>query len=277
MATDNTPQPRILTPDDARREAHGLDFPLAPQLDLKPGEVSRDMSKLPWGHLIGIPKSGLLAVLPVDDSASPETVADFLWLLVTVRQGGKLVELTVDSKGRPERALFSRWLLWGSLNESPTRALVVGSLSVAPARRADELDAASRGVTTELLRLVSPPAMAARASEGLRQRQHQWRMRGEQTPVLDRVIERLDGIRTVAAATPEDQIRRIATRYVELCRDGVTRPLTYIADEYGLTREQARDRVRRARSLEYLQPGESGRASGEPGPRLLTNDQRKER
>jgi hypothetical protein len=76
-------------------------------------------------------------------------------------------------------------------------------------------------------------------------------------------------MRTVAAATPEDQILRMAVRYCELIAKGLTRPLPQLAEEFGLTREQARDRVRRARELGYLRPGRRGRAEGIPGPKLL--------
>ena len=61
----------------------------------------------------------------------------------------------------------------------------------------------------------------------------------------------------------------IASRYVTLVSLGSRRPLPRLAEEFGLTREQARDRIHRARELGHLMPTKPGRVNAEPGPKLL--------
>jgi hypothetical protein len=48
----------------------------------------------------------------------------------------------------------------------------------------------------------------------------------------------------------------------------VDRNSEQIAREFGITRAQARDRVHRARTQGYLEPGTQGRAGATIGPRL---------
>jgi hypothetical protein len=265
----NGPPRRILSVEDARNEAKGVDLPFAPTEPMLEGAVSTGVQPYLPGHAYGIPTSDVAAVIPVDDPRHPETLADFVWLLVTVRQSGRLVERTATrQQGRPERKLLSRWLLWGALNVTPDRALVVGSLAVAPARPHDEPGAANRGVTTELLRLVSPAVIAARATERLRQYGNVHDAE-KLHPGLAYALQRLDKVRIVAATTPDEQIKYIARAYVQLSHNGNRKPVSTIAKAFGLTRAQARDRVRRARVLGYLEASTAGKVNALPGPRLL--------
>jgi hypothetical protein len=114
-------------------------------------------------------------------------------------------------------------------------------------------------VTTELLRLVSPAAIASEALRLLRREEHQslWgqQLGGQSIPPdLQHAYERLLRLSTVATGTSESELQRIAERYCVLCARGLPRPLPQLAAEFGVTRDQARDRVRRARELHYIAP-----------------------
>ncbi len=66
----------------------------------------------------------------------------------------------------------------------------------------------------------------------------------------------------------DEQLIAVAQRYIALGLYGVRYPLPVIAEEFGISREQARDRVRKARERHYLAPGEKGRATTTIGPAL---------
>jgi hypothetical protein len=257
---------RVLTAADAREAAWIM--PPGDLPDPGPGE-SRDLSAfLQPGRRYGVGPTKLHAFLVIDRS-EPDVVADFVQEKVTIRSGRNLVEFSDQRKGR-----LTRWVLWGPLVESPDHVLVVGSLSIAPALPETDRDVKARGVTTELLRLVSPAAIVSEALRLLRRGEHLSRsgeqLRGQAIPVeLQRAYKRLRKLSTVASGTSEDELRSIAERYCVLCARGLTRPLPQLAAEFGLTRDQARDRVRRARELHYLEPGRRGLAVGIPGPMLL--------
>jgi hypothetical protein len=253
---------RIRTAGEARKAAWILP---PPDRLPEPGRVHHDLA-LERGRRYGVSQTTIRAFL-VDDSNDPHVVADFVVELVAARTGGKLVEWTRTTKGR-----LSRWVLWGTLVETPSGVLVMGSLNIEPAVPETDQDASGRGVTAELLRLVSPAFIVAEAVAYLRRSEHVERTHRTEpmTQKRERAYNRLHELRTVAAATPEEQIRSIAQRYCELVARGLTRPLPRLAAEFGLTREQARDRVRRARELDYLKPASRrGRAEGIPGPKLL--------
>ena len=76
------------------------------------------------------------------------------------------------------------------------------------------------------------------------------------------------GRKTVELRT-EQEIAAIARQYIALVSGGLRRPLPQIAADFGLTREQARDRVHRARVLGYLEKSTPGKVSAQPGPKLL--------
>jgi hypothetical protein len=85
--------------------------------------------------------------------------------------------------------------------------------------------------------------------------------------------KRLRRTRVPNARPSEREIKFIARRYIHLVNhDNIRHPLPKMAEELGLSREQVRDRIHRARSLGYLQPAKPGRVSAEPGPRLLEGE-----
>lgn len=130
-------------------------------------------------------------------------------------------------------------------------------------------------VTGALLRLISIEDLVTRGLERLRTNEH-WREMGQKlgdlAPAREHEKQRLVKLRKTTAPSrrpTEDEIAAIAARYVMLVTRGVRHPLPQLAREFGLTRDQARDRVHRARVLGYLLPAAPGRVSAEPGPKLL--------
>ncbi len=131
-------------------------------------------------------------------------------------------------------------------------------------------------VTAGLLRLFRPEWIVTEAVAQLRQ-EARWRSDAERAgragPMSDRQVRayrQLRSGRPASARPTEREIELIARRYVQLvAEEGERRPLPRMAEELGLSREQVRDRVHRARVLKYLQPTRQGRVSAEPGPRLL--------
>jgi hypothetical protein len=151
---------------------------------------------------------------------------------------------------------------------------VIGSLAIAPRHRDDSPRSdISLGVTTEVLRAISPARILADAIAHL-ETSARWleiieQFGGPSMPGTQRqAIERIKSARIRQSRATEDQIEAIALRYLTLYRAGIKRPLPQIASELGITRDQARDRVHRARKLGFLTSGTQGRASASPGPRL---------
>ena len=66
----------------------------------------------------------------------------------------------------------------------------------------------------------------------------------------------------------DEQLIAVAQRYLTLCQFGVRHPLPQIAKELGISRQQARDRVRKAREKHFLAAGDKGRATATIGPAL---------
>lgn len=205
----------------------------------------------------------------VDDPAEPEVVAEFAVPLLAIRNNdGRLADWEPAAKGR-----LSRWVLWGTLIATQDGVLALGSLRIDSGTNRDR-DVQSRGVTAELLRLVRPAEIATEALSELRRVERAERRRlkrdGATMPAeRERAFDRLRDLRLAAAATPEAQLRAIAEDYCYLTAQGQTRPLLELKERFGLTRDQTRDRIRRARELGYLEPGRPGRAEGIPGPRLV--------
>lgn len=247
------------------RAVHNIQRP-APPIPAAGIDFGRDV--LPPGEY-GVPISRLLAYLVVDATA-PELVAEFSCRLVVMRQGRKLVERTTSSRSQAGR--LSQWVIWGQLVEAAEVTMIVGSLTVdpyLPGYSGDE-SPAGRGVSAELLRLVSPASIAAEASAHILKGAHEHSSRGTKIPPrYQTALERLKRLRPPNAPTPDSQIEQIAIRYLQLFDAGVKQPLPVIAAQFGITREQARDRVSRAREMKYLQPGKPGRAGATPGERLI--------
>jgi hypothetical protein len=223
----------------------------------------------------GVPAATVCA-FPVADPDQPELVAEFAALVVLARQGGRLVERRAGQRLRYAQKSTALWVVYGALVQATDGALVISALAIGPAfagQLTDRGDDVAVGVTAELLRLLSPTTLLGAAVEYLH-RSRYWLQVAERlgAPVMPerqrRAFRRLERARLRRSALSEQQIAEIAKRYLALYRSGMRRPLPQLANEFGISREQARDRVRRAREFGYLTAGTPGRAGAEPGPRL---------
>ncbi|MFN8223398.1 MAG: hypothetical protein U0R50_09170 [Gaiellales bacterium] len=130
-------------------------------------------------------------------------------------------------------------------------------------------------VTGSLIRFVSAERLVSDAIEQLRAGDH-WlkvaerlnRLSEPMTAVQRRAYRRLHEVKPPGAKLTDEEVELVARRYVQLVSRGVLKPLPILAAELGITRDQARDRVRRAREAGYLAAARPGRPSAELGPRL---------
>jgi hypothetical protein len=171
----------------------------------------------------------------------------------------------------------SLWVVYGSVITNAAGTHVIESLSIGPAfpgqlsRAADDV---AHGITAALLRLISPARLLSETIEKLRRDHHalsQLEQRSGQPimPASQReAFAKIEAGNAAQTAPSDDQIRRIAERYLTLVQHGNTHPLQQLADEFGTTRNQMRDRVHKARTNGYLSKGTAGRAGATPGPRL---------
>jgi hypothetical protein len=227
-----------------------------------------------------LPSSGLpsreLRAIAVDDREQPDTVAEWAMRIVLVRRpDGRLAERKREHPGK--RAAVNLWFIaWGSIIRARDGGLVLGSLAIAPrlSDSAGGTDVAA-GITAELLRVLSPARIVSEAVAYIGRADRVLRLieaaGGRPMPEAQRRAHaRIRESRVRPARVPDDDIAMLAARYVALYRRGIRRPLAQLADEFGITVTQARDRIHRARhELGYLTPGTQGRAGAQPTPRLL--------
>jgi len=221
----------------------------------------------------GTPASAVRAIV-VSDAKAPEIEAEFAFRLVLIRQGRRLRERhRADPRFRRRSRVNLWWIGWGHLERAADGAVVIGSLAIAPRHRDDSPRSdVALGVTAEVLRTVSPARILAEAvahieisARGLEAIESRG---GPAMPDAQRtVLERVKSARP-RRRVPDEEIEAIANRYLALYRSGVKRPLPEIANEFGITREKARDRVHRARKMGFLTGGTQGRAGASPGPNL---------
>ena len=228
------------------------------------------------GESMGIPSPQVRAVV-VEDPHQPATLADFAASIVLVRQNGRLRERTPGDRMRRAEVVNLWFVGWGSVGRARDGGLILTSLALAP--RLDDSTTRSDvglGITAELLRVVSPTRILSEAVSYLR-RTGRWLEAIERAggpaapPAQKRALRRVDETRARRTRTSDDDIAMLALRYVMLYRQGVRRLLPQLAEEFGLTTTQVRDRINRARhELGYLTVGKQGRAGAEPTERLLT-------
>jgi hypothetical protein len=226
-----------------------------------------------WGK----PADFQLAAFSVADPEQPELIAEFAVLRVFRRRGRELVPASRDARLSLKAKSNSLWVVYGSVVTNTAGTHVIESLSIGPAfpgqlsRAADDL---AHGITAALLRLVSPARLLSETIEKLRRDYHalsQLEQRGGHPvmPASQRdAFAKIEAGKAAQTAPSTDQIRMIAERYLTLVQLGNTRPLQQLADEFGTTRDQMRDRVHKARTDGYLSKGTPGRAGATPGPRL---------
>ena len=226
-----------------------------------------------WGQPSGL----RVEAYPVDDADQPYVLAEFAALLAVRRDRGRLVEV-----GRGDRLTLAElgnalWVMLGPLVRASDGSLTIGALTIGPVFD-DQLSRpgdVALGITVDLLRVVSPARILSAATAQLRQNAHWIRIaeRLGKGPVPEwqrEALARIEGAHLRAYVGDDDQLRALACSYLWLCQSGQRRPLPILASWFGLTREQARDQIHRARSekYQYLGPGTPGKARAEPGARL---------
>ncbi len=224
----------------------------------------------------GTPKDFQLAVHPVVDPDAPDRVAEFALLRVVKRQGRKLIAGDRRTRLRLVEKSNALWVVYGSIVVAADGSLVIENLAIGPAfdgQLSRDGDDIAHGVTSQLLRLLSPPRILAACAELLitqGHRRHQ--MSGEQRDLLARI----DQGRPQRAKVDDDQLAQFAGRYLTLYHRGVPKLRDQLAREFGLTTIQVRGRTNQARRRGYLTPGSRGRVGAGPGPRLLERGWRPE-
>jgi hypothetical protein len=223
----------------------------------------------------GVPSDFQLVAFPVADEHRPQLVAEFAVLRVMKRQGSKLIARPAGARLHLREKSNALWIVYGSIIQAPTGMLAIESLSIGPAlegqlgRRDDEI---ALGVTAELLRLLSPARLLSETVEQLQRSGYlldQAEQRDAQ-PMSERqreLLKRIEQGRPRQAQISDEELRRLACRYIQLS-SYLRHPLPQLALDFGITRTQARDRIHKARQHKYLAPGQPGRATPTPGPRL---------
>jgi hypothetical protein len=238
-------------------------------------------SKLDVLRAWGIPQDGHLVVQLIADTDEPGLVAEFATLRVITRVDNKLGARDPGRRLRLSEKSNALWIVYGSIVIAADRSLVIESLAIGPAfagQLTNPDDETALGITGELLRLISPPTILTACAEQLA-----WRVRWYEqavregtaaplTALQEEHLARIDQGRPPRAQTPDDQLAAIATRYLTLLYRGNTRPRKQLAEEFGLTTTQIRDRLHQAREREYLVGGTQGRAGAAAGPRLQRPD-----
>jgi hypothetical protein len=228
-------------------------------------------------RLWGTPTDFQLAAYPVSDPETPDLIAEFAVLRVIKRHGRDLVAGSKHTTLSSSEKRHNLWVVYGSIIAASDKNLLIESLAFGPAfpgqlahTEADIL----RGVTPQLLRLLSPPRILAACVERLHANAHRLELAaqaGTAPPISERqraILTRTAGGRPKNAPVSNDQIAAVAKRYIELVTWGLRHPLPQLAKEFGITRTQARDRVHRARTLRYLGATTPGRAIPTLGHRL---------
>lgn len=224
----------------------------------------------------GIPADFWVQAYPVKDDDHPDRLVEFAILRVVTRTGGRLTPRARGQRLHIREKSQALWVVYGALALSAHNGLVIEALSIDPAfdrQFADKNDEIARGITTELLRLLSPPEIINRVTERLQWQGHALDRATEHgAPPMSQaqraLLDKLAGATHPRTPITDEQLIAVAQRYIVLGLYGVRHPLPVIAEELGISREQARDRVRKARKKQYLAAGEKGRATATIGPKL---------
>jgi hypothetical protein len=212
----------------------------------------------------------------VSDPDDPQLVAEFAALRLLKREGRRLVSAEPGDRLQLDQASNVLWVVYGGVVQAADGMLVIESLSIGPAFAAQQhrqSGDASHSITSQLLRLLSPTRLLNQTVEQLQTEGH-WldtitREGGPHVAETQRdLLDRIDHGRPKKTRITDDQLTEIAQRYIVLCLRGLKHPLPQIAREFGISRAQARDRVHKARTQRYLEPGTQGRAGATIGPRL---------
>jgi hypothetical protein len=284
MATGNTQEdirPRSEPLTAATFAPLAAAYPGAPTGRVRSLEEARRALQIPKSaapevlQLWGAPRDFWLVVYLVAEESSPDLVAEFACLRVVKRKGSKLVARDKRTRLRINEMSNALWVVYGSIATATDRSLVLESIAIGPAfegqlsRTGGEI---ARGVTSQFLRLLSPPQILAACAEQLTSRGY-WlaaKQGGRPMSTKQRTqLERIADGRPRHARISEDHLADLAIRYLTHCHFGNRRPRDQLAREFGLSTTQVRDHLHQARLRGYLTPGTRGRAGASPGPRLL--------
>jgi hypothetical protein len=235
-----------------------------------PKSADADVMAL-WGK----PRDVQLVVYPTPDE--PDRVAEFALLRVVKRNRRELVAGGRHSKLRLAERSNALWVVYGSIAVAAGGYLVIDALTIAPAfdgQASRQGDDPALGVTSQLLRLLSPPRILAMCVERLIAN-GKWldataQQRGKPLPDKHReLLSRIEQARPRRSRLSEEHLAELAGRYLTLYHAGNQQPRAQLAREFGITLTQVRDRIHQARQRGYLTPGARGRTGANPGPRLI--------
>jgi hypothetical protein len=234
-------------------------------------QVAPDMFEITWSadgrRHIGIPGSRVVRAYPIEDTNHPHLLAEFAGYLIVRRIGKRLIERKDEQLPWDERGGL-RWYYYGEIVRDDDGSLAIGALTIRP--WPDGLGARFRGITRELLRVISPTAIiqqvaqlhVVRPAPELADPGHT-AIRWE--PVIEGTARR--GRRP---SVPEHELKRYARRYLALVNEGIGRGIHHrLADEFHITQAQSVEWTRRAKRHGFLNKGGTqGQAGATAGPRL---------
>lgn len=234
-------------------------------------------------QLWGVPADFQLVAYPVTDPDQHSRVVEFAILRVVTRRKHELVPRERHSRLRLAQLSNALWIVYGAIATATDGSLILEAVTIAPAfhdqpnRESGDI---ARGVTSQLLRLISPPRILAACAEQLLIHRY-WLERPPEgaKPMSDtqrELLGRIDQGRPQRARVSDDQLAAFAARYLTLYHRGAHQLRDQLAHEFGLTTIQVRDRTHQARRRGYLTPGSRGRVGADPGPRLLERGWRPE-
>lgn len=195
-------------------------------------------------HVIFDWNAGIMSAFPIEDPERPDVLAEFAGVLALGRQGRQLV---------PSAQGPLRFFYFGTIARGPNGALELAGIALHPWPR--DPGPGFRGVTREVLRMISPTEIVEAVAE--------WE-------VLRRISDRRWELRAVVDGPSDDPLRLYAMRYLAL-QETVGRGIhRRLAEEFGISPDGSREWTRRAKARGYLvtrDPGQ-GRAGALPGPNL---------
>jgi hypothetical protein len=223
-----------------------------------------------------VPGDFQLVAYPVTDPEQPSRVVEFAILRVVTRRKHELVPRERHGRLRLAQLSNALWIVYGAIATATDGSLVLEAVTIAPAFQDQpnrESGDVGRGVTSQLLRLISPPRILAGCAEQLLIHRYRLEQRtgAGARPMSDtqrELLGRIDQGRPQHAKVSDDQLAAFATRYLTLYHRGAHQLRDQLAHEFGLTTIQVRDRTHHARRRGYLTPGSRGRVGADPGPRL---------
>ena len=107
----------------------------------------------------GAPEDFWFVAYPVSEPDAPDLLVEFAVLRVITRQGRQLVPRPKTRRLRLLDVNNSFWVVYGSIVQAAGGKLAIASLAIGPAfdeQLSLEGDDDPRGITAQLLRLVSP-------------------------------------------------------------------------------------------------------------------------